>query len=96
MANNKNHALEIIHDDIIAYAMEQAYDKCKIKDKTCAIFIRNVIYTGIKFVLAGYGRENTEVLTVSSLIDILEREDAIKLAKTVYSITNTYMEEHGI
>lgn len=96
VGNNKNHALEVLHDDVITYAMETAYNKCKIKNKICAIFIRNIVYTDIKFVLAGYGRDNTKVLTINSLIDILEREDAIKLAKTVYSITNTYMEEHGI
>lgn len=96
MASDKNHALEILNDDIIVYAIKTAYDKCKIKNKICAIFIRNVVYTDIKFVLAGYDRDNVEVLTINSLIDILERDDAIKLSKTVYSITNIYMEEHCI
>lgn len=96
MVSDKNHAFEILSDDIIVYAIKTACDKCKIKDKICAIFIRNIVYTDIKFILAGYGQDNTKVLTINSLIGILEREDAIKLAKTVYSITNTYMEDHGI
>lgn len=96
MVSDKNHALEILNDDIVVYAIKTACDKCKIKNKICAIFIRNVVYTDIKFVLAGYDRDNAEVLTINSLIDILEREDAIKLSKTVYFITNIYMEEHCI
>lgn len=96
MASDKNYALEILNDDIVVYAIKAAYDKCKIKNKICAIFIRNIVYTDIKFVLAGYGRDNAEVLTVNSLIDILEREDAIKLAKTIDSVTNIYMKELGI
>lgn len=87
---------EILRDEMIADAIRKFVVKNHIHRGLELTFVRNIVYVCIKFTLAGYGFDNVKVLLTGLLTAVCERDSAIRFARVIYSITNTYMEEHGI
>lgn len=87
---------EILRDEMIADAIRKFVEKNHIHRGLELTFVRNIVYVGIKFTLARFGLDNVKTLLTGLLIDVCERDSAIRFARVIYSITNTYMEEHGI
>lgn len=87
---------EILRDEMIADAIRKFVEKNHIHRGLELTFVRNIVYVGIKFTLAGFGFDNVKTLLIGLLMDVCERDSAIRFARVIYSITNTYMEEHGI
>lgn len=87
---------EILRDEMIADAIRKFVVKNHIHKGLELIFIRNIVYVGIKFTLAKFGFDNVKALFIGLLTDVCERDSAIRFARIIYSITNTYMEEHSI
>lgn len=87
---------EILRDEMVADAIRKFVVKNHIHKGLELTFVRNIVYVGIKFTLAGYGFDNMKVLFIGLLMDVCERDSAIRFARVIYSITNTYMVEHGI
>lgn len=87
---------EILRDEMVADAIRKFVVKNHINRGLELTFVRNIVYVGIKFTLAGFGFDNVKTLLIGLLTDVCERDNAIRFARVIYSITNTYMEEHGI
>lgn len=87
---------EILRDEMIADAVRKFVEKNHIHRGLELTFVRNIVYVGIKFTLARFGFDNVKTLFIGLLVEVCERDSAIRFARVIYSITNTYMEEHGI
>lgn len=87
---------EILCDEMITDALTKFVVKNHIHKGLELTFVRNIVYVGIKFTLARYGFENVKTLFIGLLTEVCERDSAIRFARVIYSVTNTYMEEHGI
>lgn len=87
---------EILRDEMIDDAIRKFVVKNHINKGLELIFVINIVYVGIKFTLAKFGFDNVKALFVGLLTGVCERDSAIRFARVIYSITNTYMVEHGI